>query len=298
MNFDQQKEAAPVPAIHEESELYRALKLDYIPPELREDRGEIAAAEKGMLPDLIKWSDLKGTFHCHTKASDGHNTLLEMATAAQELGLSYLGIADHSKSSVQAHGLDEKRLLEQVEEIKKLNKTFEDFHLFAGTECDILKDGTLDFSDEILASLDYVVASIHSSFTLDETAMTDRIIRVMENKQVTMMGHLTGRILFSRSSYEVNVPAILDAAAATGTFIELNASPYRLDLDWRWWSLAKEKGVRCVINPDAHSTEGIQNLRFGVDIARKGWLTKKDVINTLSMKEVESVLKEKQKQKN
>ncbi len=296
--FTPQKEAAPAPTIHEERELYQALKLDYIPPELREDRGEIPAAEKGTLPDLIKWSALQGTFHCHTKASDGENTLLEMAAAAQDLGLSYLGIADHSKSSVQARGLDEKMLLGQVEEIKSLNKTFEDFHLFTGTECDILKDGALDFSNEVLASLDYVVASVHSSFSLDETAMTDRIIRAMENKYVTMIGHLTGRILFSRPSYAVNVPAIFDAAAATGTWIELNASPYRLDLDWRWWPLAKEKGVRCVINPDAHSTQGLQNLRFGIDIARKGWLTKHDVINTLSRKEVESVLNVKRKAGN
>lgn len=298
--FTVQKGATPPPPIHEERELYRALDLQEIPPELREDRGEIAVAEKKMIPRLIELSDLKGTFHCHTTESDGHNTLLEMATAAQELGLSYLGIADHSKSSLQAHGMSEERLKKQLHEIKKLNETFQetgvDFHLFAGVECDILKDGTLDFSDEVLASLDYVVASVHSSFTLDEATMTKRLIRAMENPYVTMLGHVTGRLLFSRESYAVNMPAVIDAAAATGTIIELNASPYRLDMDWRWWPIAKEKGVRCVINPDAHSTTGLHNLAFGVTIARKGWLTKKDVINTLSTKEVRELLLKKRQE--
>ncbi|MBX9743273.1 MAG: DNA polymerase/3'-5' exonuclease PolX [Chthoniobacterales bacterium] len=293
--FTPQRGAAAAPLIHEERELYHAVGLQEIPPELREDRGEIAAAEKGLIPRLIELGDLKGTFHCHTTESDGQHTLLEMAAAAQELGLSYLGIADHSKSSVQAHGMSEERLSKQLHEIKKLNESFEDFHLFAGVECDILKEGTLDFSNEVLASLDYVVASVHSSFTLGEAAMTKRLIRAMENPYVTILGHVTGRILFSRESYPVNVPAVLDAAAATGTIIELNASPYRLDMDWRWWLLAKEKGVRCVINPDAHSTAGLHNLLFGVTIARKGWLTKNEVINTLSAKAVQEVLKMKKK---
>jgi DNA polymerase (family 10) len=209
-----------------------------------------------------------------------------MAAAAQELGLEYLGIADHSKASVQANGLDPARLKKQVAEIKSLNKDFYGFHLFSGTECDILKDGTLDFSDSVLAQLDYVVASVHSSFTLGEAEMTKRLIRAMENPYVTMLGHLTGRLLLRRESYAVNVPAVLDAAAETGTFVELNADPHRLDMDWRWWRLAKEKGVKCVINPDAHSTEGLQNLYFGIGAARKGWLTKDDVVNCLSLKKV------------
>src|SRR3990167_454127 len=279
--------------IHDEQELYQSLGLDFIPPELREDRGDVLAAAERRLPKLVDWMQLKGTFHCHTKASDGQNTLVEMAAAAQELGLQYLGIADHSKSSHQAHGLSEERLAEQITEIHQLNKTFEDFRLFAGTECDILKDGSLDFSDEVLASLDYVVASVHSSFTIGEVAMTDRIIRAMENRYMTMLGHMTGRILISRASYSVNVPALLDAAAATGTIIELNANPRRLDMDWRWWFLAKEKGVRCVINPDAHTTLGLQNLTYGVGIARKGWLTKDDVINTLPTQKVMEVLNKK-----
>ena len=281
------------PKIHDETELYRSLDLDFIPPELREDRGEIVAAAAGKIPELIRWQQLRGTFHCHTKASDGENTLEEMAAAAQELGLDYLGIADHSKSSYQAHGLNEERLLQQQQEIRDLNKTFSDFRLFAGTECDILKDGSLDFSDDVLASLDYVVASVHSSFSLSERTMTDRLIRAMENRYVTMLGHLTGRLLFSRDPYPVNIPAILDAAVATNTMIEINASPYRLDMDWRWWQLAKEKGVRCVINPDAHSTAGLHHLVFGAAIARKGWLTKKEVVNTLSVEKVELLLKEK-----
>jgi DNA polymerase (family 10) len=283
----------PLPEIHEEADIYRALDLDPVEPELREDRGEIDAAEKHKLPHLIEWSNLRGTFHNHTNASDGRATLEDMVAAAKELGLEYLGIADHSKASFQANGLDEKRLATQVARIAELNAADSDFRIFAGTECDILKDGTLDFPDDVLATLDYVVASVHSSFTLPEAEMTKRIIRAMENPYVTMLGHLTGRLLLSRNPYQVNIPAILDAAASTGTIIELNANPRRLDLDWRWWPLAKEKGVKCAINPDAHSTAGLQDLIFGVGIARKGWLTKNDVINTLPLSRIESVLKAK-----
>ena len=274
----------PLPEIHEENDIYSALGLDPVVPEMREDRGEIEAAEAGELPVLIEWQNLRGTFHNHTTESDGRASLEQMAAAAQELGLEYLGIADHSKSSFQAHGLDEKRLSAQVKTIRELSS--ESLHLFAGTECDILKDGSLDFSDEVLASLDYVVASVHSSFTLSEAEMTKRIIRAISNPFVTMLGHLTGRLLLTREPYQLNVPAVLDAAAETGTIIELNANPRRLDMDWRWWPLAKEKGIKCSINPDAHTTEGLQDLVFGVGIARKGWLTKGDVINTRPLKEV------------
>ena len=274
----------PLPEIHEENDIYNALGLDPVVPELREDRGEIEAAEAHALPRLIEWQNLRGTFHCHTTASDGRATLEEMAAAARELGLEYLGIADHSKSSVQAQGLDEKQLAAQVKKIRELSG--DSLHLFAGTECDIHKDGSLDFPDDVLASLDYVVASVHSSFTLSETEMTDRIIRAISNPYVTMLGHLTGRLLLTREPYRVNIPAIIDAAAATGTTIEINANPRRLDMDWRWWPLAKEKGVRCSINPDAHSAAGLQDLVFGVGVARKGWLTKNDVINTLPLDRV------------
>jgi DNA polymerase (family 10) len=283
-----------IPPIQTEQELYKALGLDFIPPELREDRGEIAAAEAETLPVLIEWSNLRGTFHCHTTASDGKNSLIEMARAAMDLGLEYLGIADHSKSSFQAHGLDAARLADQVAEIRDLNasKEFQEagFRLFAGTECDILKEGELDFPDEVLASLDYVVASVHSSFTMGEAEMTARIIKAMEIPYVTMLGHLTGRLLLSREPYAVNIPAVIEAAAGTGTIIEINASPWRLDMDWRWWPLAKEKGVKCAINPDAHSVHGIEDLIYGVGIARKGWLTKSDVVNCLPLGKIETVL--------
>jgi DNA polymerase (family 10) len=281
--------SAEVPAIREEADLYRALGLDFIEPELREDRGEFIAAEKHTLPRLVEVSNLRGTFHNHTTASDGRNTLREMADAAEELGLQYLGIADHSKSSVQAHGLDEARLLAQVAEIRAMNKE-SSFRLFAGSEVDVLKDGSLDFSDEILAQLDYVVVSVHNAFSMSEAEMTKRIIRAMENKYVTMLGHLTGRLLLQRDAYAVDIPAVIEAAAATGTIIELNANPRRLDMDWRWWPLAKEKGVKCAINPDAHHTSQLQFLRFGVGTARKGWLERGDVVNCLALGEIESVL--------
>jgi DNA polymerase (family 10) len=204
-----------------------------------------------------------------------------------------VGIADHSKASFQANGLDESRLAAQVQRIREINAADPEIRIFTGIECDILKDGSLDFSDEVLATLDYVVASVHSSFTLSEAEMTERLIRAMRNPYVTMLGHATGRLLLSRDPYQLNIPAILDAAAETGTIIELNASPRRLDMDWRWWPLAREKGVKCAINPDAHSTAGLQDLIFGVGIARKGWLTKNDVINTLPLARIESVLKAK-----
>ena len=284
---------AKIPEIHDEAELYRAVDLDYIPPELRENCGEFAAAEEGKLPRLIELSNLRGTFHCHTVASDGHNTLEEMADAAQELGLQYLGIAEHSRSSIQAHGLDLDRLRDQMAAIKKLNATFDGFRIFAGIECDILRDGTLDFEDEVLAQLDFVVASIHSAFNLSEAQMTERVIRALKNPYVTMLAHPTGRLLLKRDAYAIDIPAIIDAAAETGTWIEINAAPKRLDLDWRWWPLAKQKGVKCVINPDAHRVERLQELCFGIGVARKGWLTKDDVMNCLPLGKIETALRAK-----
>ena len=284
------------PPVHEEADIYRALGLDYVAPELREDRGEFAAAEAHTLPVLIEAGNLRGTFHNHTVASDGRCTLAEMAAGAQELGLQYLGIADHSKGSFQAHGLDADRLLAQLAEIRELNPAFgKSFRLFAGSEVDILKDGTLDFPDEVLAQLDYAVVSIHNVFNLPEAEMTRRIIRAIENPHVTMLGHLTGRLLLSREGYAVDVPAIIEAAAATGTIIELNANPRRLDMDWRWWPLAKEKGVKCAINPDAHHTSQLQFLWFGIGAARKGWLTRADVVNTLPLGQIETALSAKRK---
>jgi len=286
-----------LPTVREEADLYRALGLDFVPPELRENCGEFEAAEKHSLPRLLEQDNLRGTFHCHTVASDGHNTLEEMAVAAQELGLEYLGIAEHSKSSIQAHGIDAAKLRSQIVAIRKLNKKLDGFRVFAGVECDILRDGKLDFDDEILAELDFAVASIHSVFNLSEAEMTKRIIRAMENPFVTILAHPTGRLLLKRDPYLVDVRAVLEAAAATGTWMELNAAPKRLDLDWRWWPLAKEKGVKCVINPDAHRTERLQDLWFGVGIARKGWLTKADVMNCLPLGRIESALQAKRHKK-
>jgi DNA polymerase (family 10) len=287
------KRAAKIPKVNEEADLYRALGLDFVPPELRENCGEFEAAENHSLPRLLEKENLRGTFHCHTVASDGHNTLEEMAAAAHELGLEYLGIAEHSKSSIQAHGIDAAKLKLQIAAIRKLNKKFDGFRLFAGVECDILRDGKLDFDDEILAELDFVVASVHSVFNLPEAEMTKRVIRAMENRFVTILAHPTGRLLLKREPYLIDIPAVLDAAAATGTWIELNAAPKRLDLDWRWWPLAREKGVKCVIDPDAHRTERLQDLWFGVGIARKGWLTKDDVMNCLPIGKIEAALRAK-----
>jgi len=239
----------------------------------------------------------RGTFHCHTVASDGHNTLEEMAAAAQELGLEYLGIAEHSKSSIQAHGIDALKLRSQISAIRKLNNKLDGFRVFSGVECDILRDGKLDFDDEILGELDFAVASIHSVFNLSEAEMTKRIIRAMENPFITILAHPTGRLLLKREPYAIDIPAVLEAAAETGTWIELNAAPKRLDLDWRWWPLAKEKDVKCVINPDAHRTERLQDLWFGIGIARKGWLTKVDVVNCLPLGKIQSALEAKRNKK-
>ena len=282
-----------IPNVHDEAGVYRAVDLDFIPPELRENWGEFEAAENHSLPKLIEKENLRGTFHCHTTASDGHNSIEEMAEAAQELGLEYLGIADHSRSSIQAHGLDEAKLRFQIARIRALNNKLRGFRLFAGVECDILRDGSLDFPDEVLAELDYVVASVHSVFNLSEVEMTRRVIRAMENPFVTMLAHPTGRLLLRRDPYPIDIPKILDAAARTGTWIELNAASKRLDLDWRWWPLAKQKGVKCVINPDAHRTERLQDLWFGIGIARKGWLTKADVMNCLPLAKIEGALRAK-----
>ena len=287
------KPVKEIPTVRDEADLYRAVDLDFIPPELRENWGEFEAAEKHALPKLIEKENLRGTFHCHTTASDGHNSIEEMAEAAQALGLEYLGIADHSHSSIQAHGIDEPKLRFQIATIRKLNKKLHGFRVFAGIECDILRDGSLDLPDEVLAQLDYVIVSVHSVFNLSETEMTQRVIRAIENPLVTMLAHPTGRLLLKREPYQIDIPAILDAAARTGTWIELNAAPKRLDLDWRWWPLAKRKSVKCIINPDAHRTERLQDLWFGIGIARKGWLAKDDVMNCLPLEKIEVALRAK-----
>ena len=288
------KQADPIPEIEDERGIYRALGMDYIEPALRENNGELEAATTGQLPTLVELENLRGVFHNHTTASDGRATLREMAEAAIDLGFQYLGIADHSKSSFQANGLDAKRLRSQIAEIKTLNAEFAaegiPFKIFTGSEVDILKDGSLDFDDDLLSELDYVVASVHNVFNLPEDEMTARLLRAIANPHVTMLGHLTGRLLAQRPAYAVNIPRIIDAAAANHTIIELNASAWRLDMDWRWWKLAKQKGVKTSINPDAHSTEGLKDVIFGIKSARKGWLTRQDLLNTLPLKEVETAL--------
>ena len=276
--------------LKDEKDLHKALGLAFIPPELREDSGEIAAAEKGELPDLLTRDQIRGCLHNHTLASDGQDTLAAMAQAAAELGLEWLGIADHSKSSFQANGLDVKRLEKQIEEIQSLNSKKPKCTLLSGTECDILKEGKLDFPDSLLKELDYVVASVHSGFTSDEKEMTDRILRAIENPHVTCLGHPTGRLLLEREAYPVNIPKILDAAAANGTWIELNANPWRLDLDWRWWHKARDLGILCCINPDAHKTSHLRFLDFGVTLARKGWLRAQDVVNTRTLAQLRKLL--------
>lgn len=273
-----------------ETELFAQLGLHFIPPELREGLGEIEAAEKGELPQLVEMTDLRGTFHCHTTASDGRNTLAEMAAAAADLGWEYLGIADHSKSSVQANGLTEQRVLEQIAAIRAFNTSGRSStHVFAGTECDILPDGRLDFDDAILAQLDYVVVSVHSTFTLDEAVMTRRIIRAIEHPRATMLGHLTGRLLLRRDPYRVDVAKVIDAAIANQVIVEINASPRRLDMDWRHWRKAAERGLLCAINPDAHETGELAYVSAGLKAARKGWLTREHVVNARSREEVKQV---------
>ncbi len=270
----------------DEADIFRALDLDYIPPEMREDTGEMDAAARHTLPTLVERTDIQGVFHNHTVASDGGNTLEEMAHAAKAMGLKYLGIADHSRSLTVANGLSPERLRQQIAEIDALQKHLRGFRLFKGTECDILEDGSLDFDDELLGELDYVVASVHSHFAQPREEMTARIVRAVRHPLVTMLGHATGRLLLQRDGYAVDIEAVLHAAAESGTMIEINADPHRLDLDWVHCKRARALGVLLVINPDAHSSAGLANYAFGVDVARRGWLEKKDVFNTRKADEV------------
>ena len=273
-----------VPCPTEEA-IFAELDLPFVPPELREDHGEFKAGEKNTLPKLVEWTELRGSLHNHSNWSDGHSTLPEIAEYMENLGLEYWAITDHSKSSFQANGLDAKRLRAQLEEIKRINEGLvergSDFRLLTGSEVDILKDG-LDFSDDVLADLDVVVASLHVASN-NEAENTRRLIKAAQNPHVHILGHLTGRLLLEREPYPVNVPAVIDACAETGTWIELNSNPRRFDMDWRHWPYAKSKGVKCVINPDSHRNEHAGFLRLGTGIARKGWLEKKDVVNTLNL---------------
>ena len=278
-----------------EEDIFAALNLAYVPPELREDRGEFTAAESGDIPRLIEWTDLKGSLHNHSNWSDGHESLEEIAEHMSGLGLAYWAVTDHSKASFQANGLDEARVQKQLKEIAAVNRKLEDdgnsFRLLSGIEVDVLKKG-LDFEDDLLAQLEVVVASLHVAGS-DEKDNTVRLIKAAENPHVNMLGHLSGRLLLERAPQKLNQQAVIDACAETGTWIELNANPYRLDLDWRHWQYAKSKGVKCVINCDAHRAEHAAFFRIGTTIARKGWLSKEDVINTLPLAKLRKELEKK-----
>ena len=280
-----------------EEDIFEALGLDYIPPELREDKGEFEAGESQSIPRLVEWTSLKGSLHNHSNWSDGNESLEEIATYMDDLGCEYWAITDHSRSSFQANGLDEKRLREQMIEVQVINQKFQEqgrsFRLLSGTEVDILKN-RLDFENDLLAQLDVVVASLHVAGS-NESDNTKRLIAAAENPYVHMLGHLTGRLLLRRDAYPINQDAVIDACAETGTWLELNANPYRFDLDWRLWQHAKAKGIKCVINTDAHRNEHAGFLRLGTGIARKGWLTANDVINTLSLEALRKELAKKAK---
>ncbi|MCI0681341.1 MAG: DNA polymerase/3'-5' exonuclease PolX [Gemmataceae bacterium] len=278
-------------ACKDEEDIYRALDLDYIAPELREDRGEIAAAAEHKLPRLVTADALCGVFHCHTTWSDGAATLEEMAAAAKQRGYQYLGIADHSQSLTIANGLTPARVAKQQRDIDALNAKLRGIHLFKGTECDILADGALDYDDKVLAKFDYIVASVHSHFNQSEEEMTRRIVKAISHPRVTMLGHATGRLLLQRDGYKLDLEAVLQAAREHGVMIEINANPRRLDLDWIHCKRAKALGVQLVINPDAHSTDEFDfTSRFGIDVARRGWLEKEDVFNTRELAEVKKAL--------
>ena len=264
-----------------EEELYRRLGLQFIPPELREDAGEIEAALEGALPNLLSLQDLRGDLHVHTNWSDGKNSIEDMAKAAKNRGYSYIGITDHSKSLGIAKGLSEERLLKQIDEIHKLNGKLDDFTVFAGIEVDIRADATLDFPDRILENCDFVVAAVHSAQQQDERTMTGRIIKAMENPHVDILAHPSGRLIGEREAYMVDMDAVLEAARRTGTILEINAFPSRLDLIDVYVRRAKNMGIRIAIGTDAHSSGQLDLMKFGVTVARRGWLEKKDVINTL-----------------
>ena len=264
--------------------IYTKAGMAYIQPELREGVAFIEKAEKNTLPQLITYFDLKGALHNHSSWSDGINTVEEMALYCRnELKLEYLGMCDHSKSAFYAKGLSIERVLQQQEEIDHLNKKLGGFHIFKGIESDILYDGSLDYPDEILKRFDFIVASVHSILKMDEEKATSRLIKAIENPYTTILGHPTGRLLLSRSGYPVNYKKIIDACAANNVAIEVNANPFRLDLDWRWHQYGLDKGVWLSINPDAHRKEGLSDMHFGILVARKGGLYKERCLNALSL---------------
>ena len=269
-----------------EKEIYNRFGISYIPPELRQDETSVAAAKHNALPNLVEFTDLKGDLHAHTDWSDGRHTLQDMVAAAKAEGFAYFAITDHSVSSTVANGLDQKRLLAQIAQVRELDAKTEGIKVFAGSEVDIRQYGELDFPDEILAQLDIVVASVHSHFTLTEAEMTKRIIRAIENPFVNIIGHPTGRMLGYRPMYPLNVGEIIAAAAETGTVLEINGSPNRLDLDPEFVRMAKSAGVLLAVNTDAHGIAQLAHRKSGLNVARRGWLTKDEVINTYSLEKL------------
>jgi DNA polymerase (family 10) len=270
----------PLPC-EDEAAIYRALGLDYVPPELREDQGEVEAAEGAELPRLVERSDLRGILHVHSNWSDGSATIEEMAEAARGMGMDYLGLCDHSQAAVYANGLDAGRVRAQHEEIDALNRGYDGaFRVLKGIEVDILADGTLDLADEVLETFELVVASVHGRFDLDRGAQTARFLRALENPYVDVLGHVTGRLLLARDGYPMDLARVIDGAAERGVAMELNAHPHRLDLDWPNLRYGLRRDLKTCINPDAHSTEGLDLVRYGVGIARKAWCTPDDVLNT------------------
>ncbi len=265
-----------------EAEIFKKLGLDFIEPELREDQGEIEAAQIHELPELVSLKQIRGIFHVHSVYSDGKATIEEMIRKASQLGLQYIGMSDHSQYAHYANGLTPDRLKKQQAEIDAVAKRYPKLKIFKGSEVDILPDGNLDYDEKTLSSFDFVVASVHSVFNLSEKEQTARIIKAIKNKFTTILGHPTGRLILAREPYAVNLKEVIDAAADYGKVIELNASPHRLDLDWRMCRYAKQKRVPISINPDAHSMEGLEDTQYGVGIARKGWLGPADIFNTLS----------------
>ena len=276
---------APVP-VGAEEEIYALAGLPRIPPEMREGFGELALAERGAMPELLTLQDIRGAIHCHSTWSDGKATIAEMAQASRARGWSYLGITDHSQAAFYAGGLSPERVLAQHDEIDALNAASPDFRILKGVECDILADGALDYDAALLDRFDYVVASVHSRFSMDLTTMTDRVLRALDDPHLTVLGHPTGRLLLSRDGYAIDMSAVLAKAGAVGAAVEINADPHRLDLDWRLVPEARSHGVAIEIGPDAHSTNGLDNMAFGVGIARKGGLAAGDVLNARSAEDV------------
>jgi DNA polymerase (family 10) len=269
-----------------EEEIYGKLGLDYIPPELRENTGEIDAAAEHRLPGLVELSQIRGDLQMHTTASDGRNSIEEMALAAKQLGYEYISLTDHSKAVTVANGLDEKRTLEQIKKIQAANAKHLGIRILASSEVDVLKNGKLDLDDEVLAQLDIVLVSIHSYMALERAEMTDRILAAIENPYTQIVGHPTGRLVLRRDAYAYDMERIFDAAHKHGVVMECNASPERLDLKDTHLRMAKDRGVKIVISTDAHTTRGLQAMRYGVQMARRGWIEKKDVINTLSLEKL------------